>query len=328
MEERKLLERAEQWHEALRHCYFKLDHVDLNQTLFMPHQVTSVSQLQFFRNASLLFVGTRAGSMVFRRRFNESSYSLAGIPPGTGSISKWLPLPPDHVAGLITPTPISNATGARLWRVTSADPLALEQVLDFGSDVVDITGEAIHNLRFAYNGNATRSLPVFPLSGVSTQLQVYEREKIISTNAFNPFSSDVKMHNFRMGSKQMIAIIMAFSADVSVSLVGCPGVRLYGTSTGSLKLEQIIPACDVRAVASFTHGNLPDHYLLLAEHEAVIIYHYQGAAGFVERSRLPYPSATALHAWVNADGQVTVAVGKADRVAIHVGVNIGYYIRD
>lgn len=303
------------WRNALRHAYFKLDHLDLNQTIFLPHQVTALSELQL-NGTSFLFVGTRGGSIVYRRNQTESSYTLAGIPPDTGNVSKWLPLAPNFAASLST-------SGTKLWQIPSVDPFRIELIKDFGIDVVDITDEAIHGLRFS--GNATRPNSTASLSG----LQVYERLKTPAEVSAGAFNSDVKMHNFRLGSRSMIALIMTFSADVSANVVGCPGVRLYSTSTGSMKLEHIIPACDVRAITTFSHGNLPDNYLLLAEHEFVTVYHYEGASGYRERFRMPYPTASALHSWSVKSGSDTdlfVAVGKADRVAIHKGVTVGDYI--
>jgi hypothetical protein len=262
--------------------------------------------------------------MVYSRKSNETSYSLAGIPPDTGNVSKWLALPPDSAASLST-------TGTKLWRIVSVDPFRMDLVEDFGSDVVDITDEAIHNLRsVSTSGNASKTNPaVTSLGGV----QVYERMKTPAemSNSNGQWNSDYKMHNFRLGSKSMIALIMSFSPELLASVVGCPGVRLFSTNTGSMKLEHIIPACDVRAITTFSHGNLPDDYLLLAEHEAVTVYHYEGASGYVQKFRLPYPTATALHSWSiksGSDSDLLVAVAKADRVAIHNSVTVGDYIVD
>ena len=305
-----------QWREALRHAYFKMDHLDLKQTIFLPHQVTALSELQL-NGTSLLFVGTRGGSMIYRRWPTESFYTLAAIPANTGNVSKWLPLAPDYAASLST-------SGTKLWQISSVDPFRIELVKDFGIDIVDITDEAFQGLRFS--GNATR-----PNSTVASMagLQVYERLKTPAEISNSLFNADVKMHNFRLGSRSMIALIMTFSPDVSANVVGCPGVRIYSTSTGSMKLEHIIPACDVRAITTFSHGNFPDNYLLLAEHESVTVYHYEGASGYRERFRMPYPSASALHSWTVKSGSDTdlfVAIAKADRVAIHRGVTIGDYI--
>jgi hypothetical protein len=300
-----------------------MDHLDLSQTISLPHQVTALSELQM-NDTSLLFIGTRGGSMVYSRKSNETSYSLAGIPPDTGNVSKWLALPPNSAASLST-------TGTKLWRIVSVDPFRMDLVEDFGSDVVDITDEAIHNLRsVSTSGNASKTNPaVTSLGGV----QVYERMKTPAemSNSNGQWNSDYKMHNFRLGSKSMIALIMTFSPEVLASVVGCPGVRLFSTNTGSMKLEHIIPACDVRAITTFSHGNLPDDYLLLAEHEAVTVYHYEGASGYVQKFRLPYPTATALHSWSiksGSDSDLLVAVAKADRVAIHNSVTVGDYIVD
>lgn len=332
VDDRKVFEGAQQWYEALRRAYFKMDHLDLNQSIFLPHSVTAISSMRV-HGSSLLLVGTRAGSLVYRRQPDGFTFSLAGIPAGTGSVSKWLPLDSGLVVSLATPTPLSsNTTGAKLWNITSVEPLQMELIQDFGPGVSDITGEAIHNLRFTnQTGQLSRSLPMVELSdpGASSQLQVFERVRAPSSVGLpNPLISDLTLlHRFQLRGKQMIAMVMTFPSDVSASLVGCPGVRLYSTSTGSMKLEHIIPSCDVRAVTSFTHGNFPDDYLLLAEHDAVTVYGFEGASGFVERFRLPYPSAGALHSWID-DGELVVAVGKADRVAIHKAITIGAYIQD
>ena len=262
--------------------------------------------------------------MVYSRKLNESSYSLVSIPPDTGNVSKWLALPPDFAASLST-------MGTKLWRIVSPDPFRMDLIADFGSNVMDITDEAIHNLRsMDTSSNISKANPaVASLSGV----QVYQRMKTQAelSNSNGQLISDYKMHNFRLGSRSMIALIMAFSPEVSASVVGCPGVRLFSTSTGSMKLEHIIPACDVRAITTFSYGNLPDDYLLLAEHEAVVVYHYEGASGYVEHFRLPYPTATALHSWSlksENDSDFLVAVAKGDRVAIHRCITVGDYIVD
>ena len=262
--------------------------------------------------------------MVYSRKPNESSYNVAGIPPDTGNVSKWLSLPPDFAASLST-------SGAKLWRIVSSDPFRMDLIEDFGPNVMDISDEAIHNLRTVDRSkNASKmNSTVALLNGV----QVYERMKTPAeiSNSTGHINSDYKMHNFRLGSRSMIALIMTFSPEVSANIVGCPGVRLFSTSTGSMKLEHIIPACDVRAITTFSHGNLPDEYLVLAEHEAVIVYHYEGASGYVEHFRLPYPTATALHSWSiksESGSDLLVAVAKSDRVAIHNCVTVGDYIID
>lgn len=333
----RLLEAATAWHEALRLAYFRMDHLDLDQTIFLPHQATSVSEMNI-NGTSFLLIGTRAGALVYVRRLRASSYTFGGIPVGVGSVSKWLPLPGTDLVVTMSTTTASSpkvVKGAKLWRIASADPVVLEKVQDFGPDVVDITGESIHNLRLSFNGSTTsRALPALSLANFTSsdgKLQVVERPKTspaIGSILTGPFNSDMKMHTFQLGSKQMIALVMTFSADITASVVGCPGVRIYSTSTGFMRLEHIIPACDVRAIGSFTHGNLPDTYLLLAEHEAVTVYGFEGASGFIERFRLPYPSAAALHSWRTTDDQLLVAVAKADRVAIHKAITIGDYIRD
>lgn len=263
--------------------------------------------------------------MVYRRKSTESSYSLAGIPPETGNVTKWLTLSPNYAASLST-------LGAKLWHISSYDPFVLKEVLhDFGTNVVDITDEAIHNLRSNFSENISRLNPaVTNMTGV----QVYERIKspIELSSTSSTFNSDVKMHNFYMGSKPMIALIMTFSARVLANVVGCPGVRLYSTSTGSLKLKHIIRACDVRAITTCSHGNFPDHFLILAEHESVTIYRYEGASGFVVHSSLPYNLANALLSWsINSSGShsdLLVAVAKSDRLAIHRAITVGEYVRD
>ena len=57
---------------------------------------------------------------------------------------------------------------------------------------------------------------------------------------------------------------------------GCPGVKIFSSTAGSMKLEHIVPACDVQHITTFTHGNLPDHYLVLAGRGDVAVYHYEG----------------------------------------------------
>lgn len=322
-EERNVYVAALQWHDALRHAYFKMDHLDLNQTIVLPHPVTALSEM-YLNGTSILFVGTSGGSMVYRRKSTESSYNLVGIPPDTGNVSKWLTLPPDYAASL-------SATATKLWHIASPDPFQIDMMEDFGPNVTDITNEDIHGLRsMRDSGNVSTSSPaVLSMAG----LQVYERIKTSSelSGLNDLLNSDVKMHHFRLGSKSMIALIMILSPDASASVIGCPGVRLFSTSTGSMKLEHIIPACDVRAITTFSHGNLPDDYLLLAEHDSVTVYHYEGASGYVERFRLPYPTANALHSWSiksGNDSDLLVAVAKGDRIAIHRSVTVGDYIVD
>lgn len=300
-----------------------MDHLDLNQTIVLPHAITALSEMQL-NGTSILFVGTGGGSMVYQRESTESSYKLVSIPPDTGNVSKWLTLPPDYAASL-------SGTGTKLWHIVSSDPFQINMMEDFGPDVADITNEAIHGLRSMRNSrNSSNAIPaVSSMAG----LQVYERIKTSSelSGLNSLLNSDVKMHNFRLGSRSMIALIMVMSPDASASVIGCPGVRLFSTSTGSMKLEHIIPACDVRAITTFSHGNLPDDYLLLAEHDSVIVYHYEGASGYVERFKLPYPTATALHSWAvksGSDSDLLVAVAKGDRIAIHRTVTVGDYIVD
>lgn len=260
--------------------------------------------------------------MVYRRKFNESSYSLAGIPPDTGNVTKWLTLPPNYATSLST-------SGTKLWHISSFDPFVLREVQDFGTDVVDITNEAIHNLRPNFSGNASRTNST---EASMPELQIYERFKTPDefSSISNSFNSDVKMHNFHMGSKPMIGLIMTFSANVLANVVGCPGVRLYSTSAASWKLEHIIPACDVRAITTYSHGNFPDHFLILAEHESVTVYRYEGASGFVVHSNLPYNSANALLSWSvisKSDSDLLLAVAKSDRLAIHRSVTVGDYVK-
>ena len=261
--------------------------------------------------------------MIYLRKPMDSSYSLVAIPPETGSVSKWLTLSPDYVTSLST-------AGTKLWQISSLEPFRIDLIKNFGTDVLDITDEAIVGLRATYSENATKHNPaLLSMPG----LQVYERYNSPTEISSLPssFSSSMKLHSFRLGSKLMIALIMTYSADISANVIFCPGVQLYSTSTGLRKLEHIIPACDVRAITTFTHGNLPDNYLVLAEQDSVAVYHYEGASGFVQKFQLPYPSASALHSWSVKAGKGTellVAVGKADRVTIHQSVTVGDYIQD
>ena len=327
MDDRKVYEATQKWYEALRTSYFKMDHLDVNQTLFLPHTVTALSST-IVDGTLLLLIGTRAGSLVYHRQPNGSSYALAGIPAGSGSVSKWLPLSEGLVVSLSSPTPLSsNAAGAKLWNITSIEPFQMKIVQDFGP-IADITADDIHNLRFInQTGQLSRALPMVQLlnPNVSSSVQVFEKNK------FPPSADEIMdmtfIHSFQLGNKQMIAMAMTLSPDVSASLVGCPGVRIYSTSIGSMKLEHIIPICNVRSMTSFTHGNFPDVYLLISENDSVRVYSFEGASGFVERFRLPYPSASALHSWIDG-GELMVAVGKADRVIIHKTITIGAYIQD
>lgn len=334
MVDQKVYDVARHWYEALRTAYFKMDHLDLIQTIFLPHIATSLSEM-VINGSSFLFIGTRAGALVYICQDNSTSYSLAGIPSGIGSVSKWLPLNgTDLIVSLSVSTLLSpNITGAKLWQI-SKEPFRMELMDDFGPDAVDITGEAIHNLRITYDdGRVSVSLPKVHTNATDSKgIQAFERPK--SSVPVNPllsslFSSNEMVHFFLLSGKQMIVRAFTFSPEITASVVGCPGVRIYSTSTGSMRLEHIIPACDVRAITSFTHGNLPDTYLLLAEHSAVTIYAFEGASGFVERFRLPYPLASALHSWnLSTSGEESlVGVAKEDRVAIHKAITIGDYIR-
>lgn len=320
LEEQQIYNVAREWRNALRDAYFKMDHFELNQTIVLPHQVTALSEMES-NGSSLLFIGTRGGSMVYRKKATEMTYELAGIPPDTGNVTKWLTLSQNYAVSLAR-------TGTKLWRVSSNDLFRIELVQDLGSNVVDITDEAIHNLRSNFNGGVSQmNLAINQTNG----LEVYERQRTLSENSSSPFNSDVKMHSFAIGSKSMIALVMTFSPHILANVVGCPGVRLYSTSTLSLKLEHIIPACDVRAITTFSHGNLPDHYLVMAEHEAVTIHVNQGASGYVLHSSLPYTQANVLLSWSIKSGtnnDLFLAVGKTDRVAIHRAVTVGDYVKD
>ena len=57
---------------------------------------------------------------------------------------------------------------------------------------------------------------------------------------------------------------------------GCSGVRIFSTFVDSMKLEHVVPACDVQHITTFTYGNLPDNYLVLAGRSDVAVYHYEG----------------------------------------------------
>lgn len=317
IEEKHNYEVALQWYDALRYSFYKLDHLDLNQTITLPHQVTSLSELQV-NGTSFLFIGTRGGSMVYRRNSTESGYTLAGIMPDAHNVSKWLPLTP-YIGSLSSTT--------LLWQIVSVMPFRIVQIQDYGLGVVDIVDEPIHRLRFVHNGNVTLSNPA--VSSVPG-MKVYERVKAPSeVSSSSSFNSDVKMHNFRLGSRSMIAIMPTLSAEGSASIVGCQGVRIFSTSSIASRLEHVIPACDVRAITSFSHGNLPDDYLVIAEHESVGVYHYEGASGFIKSFSLPYPSACAIHSWSIRSGsakELLVAVAMGNHVSIQRSVTVGDYI--
>ena len=355
---------ALQWYDALRSSYFKIDHFDLNQTIGLQHEVTSLSELQL-NSTSYLLIGTgHCSSFIYRRRVTESSYSFAAIISGTGSVSKWLPLnragfKSYYIASLSSATSHCNGTSAILWRfsLTEKDRIEMKSVRNFGSDIVDITGETIHNLHYlhtvgsgmkewkmfgnrAENGvtyviapsmsssQSTSNSTINPLMRLASasdavpKLNIYERSRpVISESSF---SSEVKIHSFRLGSKSMIVQIFP-SSDSPIG--GCHGVKVFSTNTGSMKLEQVIPACDVQNIITFTFGNFPDHYLVLAERGDVGIYHYEGASGFVRRFSLPYPIAKSLK-WIHYQNDGLIAVAKQDRVTIFKAVTIGDYVRD
>lgn len=143
--------------------------------------------------------------MVFRRKPTESSYSLAGIPPLTGNVTKWLTLPANYAASLST-------SGTKLWHISSYDPLVPREVQDFGIDVVDITDEAIHKIRSSQNFSGNASSTNSTVTSTAG-LQVFERFKTPTGSSTSSTNSYVKMHNFRMGSKMMMGLIMTMSAD-------------------------------------------------------------------------------------------------------------------
>lgn len=60
---------TQQWYEALRQSYFKIDYFDLNETIILPHEVTSLSELQL-NFTSYLLVGTlKCTSIIYQRRY-------------------------------------------------------------------------------------------------------------------------------------------------------------------------------------------------------------------------------------------------------------------
>lgn len=70
---------------------------------------------------------------------------------------------------------------------------------------------------------------------------------------------------------------------------------------------------------------------LIAEHESVTVYRYEGASGFVVHSNLPYNLANALLSWNVKSGSgsdLLLAVAKSDRLAIHRAVTVGDYVKD
>lgn len=317
-----MYEAALSWRDALRKAYFKMEYLDLEQTLVLPYQVTALQETNI-NGTSLLLVGTRNGSTIFSRRANESSYSLAKDLPDLSHVSSFFPVPPGKFAS-------TSSLGATLWQVTSLEPLTVKEVRTL-EDVTDVTDEAVSGFPFDIEDHIS-DLD----SSVDSSLNwfgIYEKSKTSDDllDQSNQTITAFRVHKFQLGSKPMVALVPTFSPEVVASVVGCPGVRLFSATHGTLRLEHIIQACDVRAVNSFSHGNLPDYYLLLAEHDGVIVYHYEGASGFVERFRLPYPSASAIHSWnfgSGYDSETLVAVGKAYRVMVHKAITIGEFIRD
>ena len=57
-----------QWYEAFRQSYFKIDHFDLNDTVVLPHEVVSLTEL-WLNSTSYLLIGTlKCASVIYRRR--------------------------------------------------------------------------------------------------------------------------------------------------------------------------------------------------------------------------------------------------------------------
>ena len=235
------------------------------------------------------------------------------------------------VASLSTTTSHCNESGAKLWLFQIADDNRVDMKLmdTYGSDIVDITEETVRQSYHLYAvGNELKEMEMKVFNEtfatrIVEQSNIYERNKSILSHAM-PFSSDMKLHSFLLGSKVMIA--QTFPFDDSLKS-GCPGVKIFSTWAGAMKLEHVVPACDVQHVTTFTYGNLPDNYLVLAQRADVAVYHYEGASGFVLRFRLPYPSAKSLK-WIQYQNEGFLALAKQDRVAVFKAVTIGDYVRD
>lgn len=292
-----------------------MEYLALDQTLVLQSHVTALNETNV-NGTSLLLVGTRNGSAIYSRKEHELSYSLAKTMPDISHTKTWITVPGGYISSIST-------FGTKFWQIITLEPFALKEMNKSEENIEGLAHVAAPRLEL---NNSTKSLSSSASS--SEWLTIYEKSKTSndSIGKVLPSGTDTIEHEFRLDSKSMIAVVPTFPPEVVASVVGCPGVRIF--SVLSKRLEHIIQACDVRAITSFSHGNLPDHYLLLAEHDGVFVYHYEGASGFVERFRLPYPSASAIHSWNVGSGQALVAVSKADRVMIHKAITIGEYIRD
>lgn len=91
------------------------------------------------------------------------------------------------------------------------------------------------------------------------------------------------------------------------------------------RLEHVIASCGVSDVISFTFGNMPDYYIVLAERSEVGVYRYRGSSGFVRDFALPVASARTLH-WVDGDG--LLVIGGRDTVVVYRAVTVGQFVQE
>jgi len=270
---------TQQWYEALRQSYFKIDYFDLNETIILPHEVTSLSELQL-NFTSYLLVGTlKCTSIIYQRSLTDSHYSYATTINGTGSVSKWLSLSqPGLIATLSTSTSYCNEIGARMWRLKPADGeravAKLVLIENYGPDIIDITEEAMSKAYLLRS--ASNELRELRMNENESSSSITPRMREIPSNSM--LSLNMKIHSFVLGSKVMIAQTLTSDSPDDVPKSGCPGVRIFSTHSGSMEMEYVIPACDVQHITTFTFGNLPDNYLVLAERGGVVVYHYEGTA--------------------------------------------------
>lgn len=305
-----------------------IDYFELDQSISLPFEAVSSTQVRV-GHVSILLVGTQhCSSFVYRRDASELGYSYVGVVAGTNSVTKWYTATLGstcYVSTLSKRSASCRKVGAKLWSV-GTDGMHLVQ--DLGDKVSDVTMVTVGDRLVIYTIGSTVKRWVFSQDKVdSTDLSggavEYDKERDVIANSYKHrvLSAGSIIRSFDFRNKSMFALI----ENVDMSVGACPGVKIFSQHESSSQLEHVIPGCGVRHVIGFSAGNMPDDYLVLAEAGQVGVYQYTGSSGFVRAYSLPVDSATCLDL-IELDNERLIVVCKQEKIIIFRAVFVGHYV--
>ena len=336
VKDRRLFDVAKNWYDALRGAYFKLNYFEVNQTIDLRFPITSMLNIPLDDDTSVLLVGTQhCSSIIYSKSATENIYEFKAITSSqTNSVSKWISLQIKdsvaYVASLSTMTSSCRQNSAKLWRIEK-DSLQLDLVQDLGRNVVDVAsssgpndaffvytvGDVLKQWTFS-SRNMTQISSKLLSNSSSINLLNVENQNGVPLSSFN-----VRTHRFNVGEDQLVAVLEPVESSVS----GCSGVKIHRYHNDQHLLEHVIPACGVKKMITFTLGNLPDYFVVLAERSWVGVYQYQGSSGFVRKTTLPVPSAQSLQ-WIKRRDEYFLAVGKQGAIVIYKAITLGHFVEN